>query len=901
MRALRQLLAGVRALWSRDAVDADLDRELQAFAAASIDAKVAAGMSRDAAERAARLEVGSAAAVKDWTRDAGWESRVESLGYDLRQAVRLLARSKAFSAVTVVVLALGTGVNAAMFQLLNAVRFQPLPVEAPGELVSIGIDMHGKGRVGMGYRGGVYTEPLWQALQAEQQAFSSVFAWGNDRWDLSTSGEAQPAQGLYVSGSLFGGLGVRPHLGRLLDERDDRPGCGSPPAVLSHAFWTSRYGADPGVVGSTITLSGRPAEIVGIAPAGFFGLEVGRSFDVAIPLCAEAGLRGRGRTNPAVWWLAVMGRLKPEWSLPRAQAHLATISAAIFEATVPATFAPEWAATYRAYTLTAEGAANGVSPLRTDYSRHLWLLFGATGLILLITCANLTSLTVARATARGREIAIRLAIGAPRSRVVRHMVLESLLLASLAAAAGLLIARWLSGTIVALLSTESTPIALDLGPDWRAFAYMSGVVLFVSLLLGVLPALRATRRHPGAALQGGRSTTAARETLGLRRALVVAQVALSVVLLVWALLFIRTLQNLGSVALGFHPDTLAVYVNLTRTGVEPAGRRAVVDSLLEAVRAVPGVRHVSEVFIVPLSGPEWNGRIAVDGVRQDGTAYFNAVGRDYFTALGIPVAAGRAFDERDVPGAPRTAVVSEAFARRYFPGGNPIGRRFQMEVPPGAPQPSFEIVGVAGDTKYDSVREGVLPVAYFAMAQEPSVPAVVPMVVETDLPAAAATRALTRTIADRVPGVSVGFDPLSQYVENMLRSDRLMAMLAAILGGLALAIALVGLYGIVAYTVTRRTVEIGIRLALGARPGGIVRMILAETGLLVLSGIAAGTVLAVAAAQSATQLLFGVAPLDPVSFGLATGTLAAAGLLAAWSPARRGSSVPPTVALRQEV
>ena len=900
MPAFRRLLAGFRALWSRDAVDADLHRELQAFVAESVDAKMAAGMSREAAERAARLEVGSPAAVKDWTRDAGWESRVESLGYDVRQAVRLLGRSKAFAAVTVLVLALGTGANAAMFQLLNAVRFQPLPVENPGELVSIGIDMHGKGRVGMGYRGGVHTEPLWQALRAEQQAFSSLVAWGSGGWDLSTSGEAQPAQGLYVSGSLFSALGVRPHAGRLLDDRDDRPGCGSPPAVLSHAFWTARYGANPAVIGTTITLSGQPAEVVGIAPAGFFGLEVGRTFDVAIPLCAEAALRGRGRTNLAVWWLGVMGRLKPGWTVARAQAHLATISPAVFGATVPPAFAPEWAANYRAYTLTATAAANGVSALRTDYSRHLWLLFGATGLILLITCANLASLAVARTMARSREIAVRLAIGAPRWRVVRHMVIESLLLSALAAAAGLVLARWLSGTIVALLSTEGSPIVLDLAPDWRTFAFMALVVGCVCLLLGVVPAIRSTGRHPGAALQAGRSTTDAREVLGLRRGLVVVQVALSVVLLVWALLFIRTLQNLGSVALGFHPDTLAVYVNLSRTGVPPEARRPVLDTVLEGVRAVPGVRHASEAFIVPLSGPEWNGRIAVDGATQDGNAYFNAVGRDYFRALGIPLSGGRTFDERDAPGAPRTAVVSEAFARRYFPEGNPIGQHFQMEVPPGAPQPSFEVVGVVGNTKYDSVREGVLPIAYFAMAQEPAVPAVASLVVRTELPMSTATREISRAVATRVPSASVAHDPVGRYVEDMLRSDRLMAMLAAILGGLALAIALVGLYGIVAYTVGRRRLEIGIRLALGAQPRAIVRMILAETSLLVVTGIALGAALSAAAAQSATQLLYGVTPFDPASFALAIVTLAAAGLVAAWSPARRGSSIPPTVALRQD-
>ncbi|MDQ3169291.1 MAG: ABC transporter permease, partial [Acidobacteriota bacterium] len=419
-----------RRFFRRSQWDAERARELEDYLAHEIDDNVARGMSRDEATRAAHLRLGNPTLIREEIYDMNTLRFLDTVWQDLRYGARLLRRNPTFSIVAILTLALGTGANAAIFQLVNALRLRSLPVERPAELVSIGMERHGKGRVGRGLRGrSIHTEPLWQALRAEQQAFSSIFAWGTSTWDLSTSGEFRPARGFYVSGNYFDALGVRPHVGRLLTDADDQKGCGAPAAVLSHGFWQSRFGGDASVVGRPMTLDRRAFEVIGVTPPGFFGVEVGRTFDVMIPLCAEPLVRASdsGTGNAQFWWLDMMGRLKPDWTVERASAHLQTISPAIFAANVSPRYNTEQANTFKTFTFIATSAMNGVSNLRTDYAVHLWVLLGATGLVLLVTCANLANLMLARATARDREIAVRLAIGASRRRIVRQMVSESLL------------------------------------------------------------------------------------------------------------------------------------------------------------------------------------------------------------------------------------------------------------------------------------------------------------------------------------------------------------------------------------------------------------------------------------------------------------------------------------------
>ena len=842
---------------------------------------------------------------------------IDALWQDLRYGLRILRKNPTFSLVAILALALGTGANTAIFQLVDALRLRALPVAQPNELVSIGIDQHGKGRVGRGYGGrSIFTEPLWQEIRRQQQPFSALFAWGNGRWDLSTEGEAVFADGFYVSGGYFDALGVHASLGRLFTQLDDQNGCGSPVAVLSYAFWQARFGGDRGVIGRTILLDRRAFPVIGVAPEGFFGVEVGRTFDVALPLCAAALLRGRQpRTDPrAVWWLDMMGRLQPGWTTESAAAHLAAISSGVFQATVSPTWTAEWAKNYASFTLTARPGATGVSDLRSAYAPQLWALLGATGLVLLLTCANLANLLLARATARGREVAVRLAIGASRRRIVRQMLSESMLLAVCRAVGGLLLARWISRTLVMFLNAGGNRIVVDLMPDGRVFAFMAMVTVLTCVLFGLSPALKVTRRDLANAMQpGGRSSTEGHEALALRRGLVIVQVALSMVLVVGALLFGRTLRNLTTVDLGFDPDVMVASVDLSRTAVQPEGLTQAYAAIVARLDQVPGVSHAAEALIVPLSGGDWNGRIVTGGVVQDRDVHFNEVGGDYFRVLGTPLVAGRTFDSRDRPDAPKSAIVNETFVRRYSPNADPIGQTFQMELPPGSRQPTYHIVGVVGDAKYLQLREErappgfsadepaatFLPMAYLAVSQDSAPPPDFRIVVRSGVPPASLTRALARAITEVAPGAAVSYDAVTNYIDRLLLRERLMAWLSGCFGMLAILIAAIGLYGVMAYNVTRRRIEIGVRMALGAHSRDVIRMVLVESCTLVAIGAAIGVVLATVALRYAAALLYGVRPLDATSFALGIIALALVSFLATWIPARRASRLAPTVALRE--
>ena len=884
--------------------DDERARELQDYLAHEIDDNVARGMSRDEAARAAHRKLGNPTLIREEIYEMNTLRFAETAWQDVRYGLRLLRRNPTFAIVAVLTLALGTGANAAIFQLVNALRLRPLPVERPRELVSIDVNTNGKGHVGWGMsRRAIITEPLWRAISAEPQAFSKVFAFGVTTWNLATDGEYRPAQGLYVSGGFFEGLGVRAQIGRVLTEADDRNGCGNPGAVLTHGFWQARDGGNPNVVGQPITLDGHAFEIVGVTPPGFFGVEVGRAFDVAVPLCAEPVIRGEhsGFGHAERWFLDSMGRLKPGWTVERASAHLAAISPAIFAANVPPTYNAETARNYVAFRFSAVPASTGVSGLRRAYATQLWVLLGATALVLLIACANLANLMLARATAREREIAVRLAIGASRRRLVRQMLSESLIIAAAGAACGSLVARWLSQTLVAFLNTGNNRVFLDLTPDWRVLGFITLVAVTACLTFGLSPALTATGNDPARSMQaGGRSQTDSRERYSTRRALVVVQVALSTVLIVGALLFGRSLQKLTTVDPGFRTeDIVALGVDLRQTSVKPEARMQAYEQIAARVRATPGVRHAAQTFITPMSGSSWNERVVIGGAVKDGTVHLNRVSGDYFQTMDTALLAGRTFDSRDRLGAPEVAIVNQAFARRHFPNRSPVGQSFQLEASPGRPQPSYQIVGLVRDTKYVELREAFTPIAYFAAAQDDEPSPFIDMLVRSDLPAASLTPALTRAITDAAPGATVSYETISGYIRDSLVTERLMASLSGFFGLLAMLIATIGLYGVISYMVTRRQVEIGIRMALGADPRNVVRMVLGESGILLALGVVIGVALAVLSAQYARSLLFDLAPWDPASFVLAAGALALVSLLAAWIPARRASRVAPTIALRE--
>jgi putative ABC transport system permease protein len=830
---------------------------------------------------------------------------LQTVWQDFRHGFRLLLKNPTFSIVAILTLALGTGANAAIFQLVNSVRLRTLPVERPETLATLRINTNDKGRTGRFMsRRPFFSEPLWEAVRREQQAFSDLFAWGISTWNLGTDGEYRPAQGLYVSGRYFEALGIGAHAGRVLTEADDRKGCGAPGAVLSHGFWQARYGGNAGVIGQTLSLDGRHFEVIGVTPPHFFGTEVGRTFDVAVPLCAEPLLRGAmsGIGKPDVWFLDIMGRLKPDWTIERANAHLGSISPGIFQSTVPPNYNPETAQQYLAFKFTTATASTGVSGIRSTYATQLWVLLGATGLVLLITCANLANLLLARATARQREIAVRLAIGASRWRLVRQMLSESFVIAALGAAGGILVARWLSQSLVAFLSTGNSQLFVDLSLDWRVFGFIASLAAVACLLFGLSPALQATGTNPGRAMQaGGRSSTDSRERFTVRRVLVVVQVALSLVLVVGAVLFGRSLQKLVTVDPGFRQEgLLSVNVDIRRSAIDEKARLSTYTQVMDRIRAVPGVASAAEAFITPMSGSGWNQNIFVGGEKKEGTAFFNRVGPDYFKTMQTTLIAGRSFNADDRLGGTQTALVNETFAKKYFGGANPIGLSFEIDTPPGAPRVIYQVVGLVEDSKYYDLREEFMPQAYLAAAQETNLSPFLDLVLRTDLPLASLTPSITRVVREVVPGSTIAYEPIRTYVRDSLATERLMATLSGFFGILATLIATIGLYGVMSYMVTRRKVEIGIRMALGADAGSVVRMVLRESTLLLVAGVVIGVGLAVFSARWAASLLFGLKPWDPASLIVAAVGLAVVSLIASWIPARRAARLAPTLALREE-
>src|SRR5262245_20274950 len=649
------------------------------------------------------------------------ESFFQDLGYGARQ----LKQSPGFTLVAVLSLALGIGANSAIFQLIDAVRLRTLPVQNPQELVLIDFP-DGSQRSGwFSTRNSRFTYSQWEQIQARQQAFSGVLAWSAERFNLTAGGEARYAEGLYVSGEFFRHLGVQPILGRTFNAEDDSATCSSPGAVLSYGFWQCEFGGDREVIGRTISLDGHAFPVIGVAPAGFFGVEIGRAFDVTIPLCADQLIaedkKGR-KPLPVGWWLAIMGRLKPGWTVERAYAHIQTLAPGIMEATLPPTCLPDSAKRYLANKLVVTQGGTGISYLRARYERPLWLLMATTGLVLLIACANLANLLLARASVREREIAVRLAVGASRGRLVRQLLAESLLLAALGATLGGLLAQVLSRAIVAFFSTTNSPTFVGLGLDARILGFTAALAVMTCLLFGLTPAMRATRLEPAAVIRsGGRGSTSGRERFSLRRGLVATQVALSLVLLVGAMLFVRSLQNLLNVDAGFRPEgVLAVSLDLRKPDYSKERLPVVYRELRERLSTRVGMLSVGQVNFTPISGSGWNNNIGPDGAVAGGSgkeSYFNRVGPGYFRTMGTPLIAGREFNEGDTLGSPQVAIVNEMFAAKFFNGANPVGRTFRREAERGKQEPLFQIVGLVKNTKYYQLREDFLPIGFFPVAQ----------------------------------------------------------------------------------------------------------------------------------------------------------------------------------------
>ena len=886
MAILTRARAAWRNLAHRRSVERDLDDELRGTFDILVDEHVASGMNATEARRAAMLQLGRIDSIKTQVREARSGAGVETLWHDLRFSLRLLRRSPSFTAAAIVSLALGMGANGAVFGLLNALQLRRLPVADAGELAEI--RLNGPRCCRHTGRNRQVSWPLWQELVRQQHAFSGLFAFADTRFNLAPQGEVRYVEGLYVSGDFFPVLGVTALRGRMLTRVDDRAGCANAPAVISHALWQNQFGGTADILSQTLTLRSGQHPIVGVVPPSFSGVEVGRRFEVALPVCA-AGFDRRDH-----WWLAVMGRLAAGWTAEAAEAHIGALAPSLLQAVVPSNYNGEQAAEFVKLRFSVRPAANGISPLRTEYEDPLWLLFAIAALVLLTACANLASLSLVRANARQPELAMRFALGATRLRVVRQLIVEGALIGVAGAIAGIALAGMSIRAVVAALSTSTDPIVLDAGLDWRMVAFTIVIIGFATLVFALGPATRASGRmhlHDGARSTAGLRGVAAREVL------VSIQVALSVVLLSSALLFVLTFRNLTIMDVGFaREDLLVANVFLSERDHPPDTIAAFQRNLTGRLAALPGVAAAAHATTPPLAGSTWGiiaqSRVPGGEIRDE--AIRNEISDAYFATMSMPIVAGRGFTDQDTAQSPKVAIVNDSFARKFFPGASPVGQRYRDG------KDEFEVVGLVHDSKQYFLREDFRPISYTAASQVALPRSTIRFLIRSRIGTAAVTESVRRTITDAAPSAGIRFAAMSDMTAQSISRERLMATLSGFFGLAALALSVVGVYGVVSYTASSRQREIGIRLALGARPADVMRTVLVRLAVTGGVGLAAGLVLTFSVSTAAAALLYGVEPRDPRLFTLTAVITILSALAAAFTPVRRALATDPVQVLKAE-
>jgi predicted permease len=808
----------------------------------------------------------------------------------LRYALRQLQLNPTFALVMIASLALGIGANTAIFQLLDAVRLRNLPIHDPKELAEIKI-------VG-GYRGfGVtnsqyaqLTRPIWKEIKQHHEPFSGVFAWSTQGQNIGKGSESRPVQALEVSGEFFPVLGISPWRGRLFVPEDEQSSCTISQVVVSYPYWQSQMGGRELSGNDTLLIEGRLAHVIGITPPGFFGLAVGQSFDIAFPFCHEK------EGHREMFDVTIMGRLRPGWTAERASAQLGALSSGIFEATAPTGYGAQTIQRFKQFRLGVYPASAGVSDLRTDYDTSLWLLLIITGLVLLIACANLANLMLARVSAREREFAVRLALGASRIHLLGQSLAESGLLAVIGTTLGIGLAQAFSRVLVWALSTRNNMVILSTQTNWRVLFFAASVALLTCVVFGLAPALRSMSAHPLGAIQSSRNMTGSRDRFSMQRLMVIMQISISLVLLVGALLFIRSFNRLLTIDTGIRERGMTLaFFGFGESHLPPASFEEFKRELLEEVRSVPGVQSAATTTNVPLLGGSWTHGIHIGAT--EGWSKFAWVSPDYFKTMGIPLQMGRGFDQNDTATSPRVAVVNQAFIRQWVGGSNPIGQTLRTGEEPGYPSTVYQIVGVIPDTKYNDIR-GVTPPMTFAPASQ--FPAEGPWTAMMIYSETSPEVAIKRKIAQNHPEIVTDFSDFQQDIRDGLVREKLLALLSGFFGILAALLATVGLYGVIAYIVSRRRQEIGIRVALGANRGQVVAMVMREAVRLLVIGLGVGTVLVLVAGRGVESLLFGLKPHDPVVLFGSIGLLAVIAALASFLPAQRAAKIDPMVALRYE-
>jgi predicted permease len=905
-------------------VEGELSEELRFHIEKLAEENVAKGMTPEEARYAALRELGGVDQIKEECRDMRRVNYIENFIQDVRFGIRTLSKSPGVAVVATVTLALGIGANTAIFTLLDSVLLRNLPVREPARLVSFADNpresmsfsepQSPEDSIGQSGQWTLFSYPMYEYFRDHSRLFEGICAFQTPEDTLSVRfggpqhGAAQLAQGKLVSGNFFSVLGVNAALGRTLMPGDDRPGA-PPVAVVSFEYWRSKLGSEAGVLGRVVDIDNVPMALVGVMPPGFFGERITKdSADFWMPLSLRPQLTLTVMpevksllTNPNAYWLGIMGRLKPRVSRAQADAEVDGKLRQYLTGRVGEKITANARKQIEHSFITLAPGGKGLSSLRFEYAEPLHILLAIVGLVLLIACANVANLLLARAEARQKKMAMRLALGATRGRVVRQLLVESVLLAALGGVVGALLA---AGGVRVLVSLVAAKVPLNVKPDLVVFGFTLLVMVLTAVLSGLVPALKSTHVQLLPAIKGGSPAAGAQPSrLGLGRSLVALQVAVSLLLLVGAGLLIRSLTNLENQNLGFNPQqVLLASINPELAGYKSEQLPGLYRELLEHIRALPGVRSASMGTTSPMSGGESSAAISFENpVRPtaENTAQLVAVGPQYFETEGMRIVAGRGISSEDTAHSAPIAVVNQAFARYFFSKENSVGKRFGLGMPFKAP--GFEIVGVVEDAKFGSAREEAEPIFFLSAYQ---VESILIYVQEIEIRAAGDPEGITAAVRGAVQGINpnlpVDATTLSQQVNDSLAQQRAFSELTGFFGILGLLLACVGLYGIMAYNVTRRTREMGIRMALGAQKNQVLWMVLRQTLLLIGIGIAIGVPVALAAARLIASQLYGLKPSDPSTMVFAIFVMTGVGLLAGFLPARRAAKVDPMVALRYE-
>ena len=909
--------------WPRRNREADLDEEIAYDLAAETEERIRSGASPEEAEWASRRDFGNVSLLKENIREVwGWMS-LQRLGQDIRYGWRTLLQNPLFTSMAVLSLALGIGANTAIYSVMDAVMLRALPVANAGELVIPNWRSRGKDQPpvvrshnGSGYRepGGTQTSPdfpwpAYELLRNHNTVFTTLFAYANaGQLTLSVSGQAESGLVEFVSGNFFSGLGIVPAVGRLLSESDNLPGA-LQVAVISYNYWRERFAGDPAAIGQNITVNNIPFTIAGVAPPEFFGIKPGSAPVLYVPVGNRPSLaRNYGNEHdtmfidPHFYWVGLMGRLRPGVTLARAQAEIA---GRFHQFALDSATNDKERANLPTFWL--EEGGSGIDSLRRQYSKPLSVLMVMVALILAIACANIANLLLARAAARRREIAVRLSLGASRLRVLRQLLTESVLLALPGGILGLGIAAAGTRLLLSLLAAGRQDFSLRANLNWRILAFTIGVSFAVGILFGLAPAIAATRVDVTPALKETRASAprARGRGISLARLLVLSQIALSLLLVLGAALFVRTLANLHSVDIGFNQQSLLTFnLDANQAGYTGPALKAFYSRVLDRFGVLPGVRAATFSDMPLVADRNHYTHVTLPGAPKQQanapeTAYLS-VGPSFFATMQIPILLGRPIASHDVDGAPLAAVVNEVFAKKFFSGQNPIGRHFALT---NSEAGDLTIVGVAKNARYNSLKEEIPPVVYLPYLQNivKGPPLGVTFELRTMINPLALAEAVRKTVhesASRVPVIAVMTQ--TQLIDNTIVDERTFAGLCSAFAFLALTIACVGLYGSMAYAVSRRTNEIGIRMALGAERRRILWMVMREVLLLAAVGLSIGLVCAYSSMSAIKSFVFGIKPADPLTVLLASGILILAISLAGFAPATRASRIDPLAALRHE-